>query len=214
MGHRQDRAVFFIDGSNWYHSLRQIGLVGVGRLSYARICEKLTGPRQWLGTRYYIPDVGIMGSPVLLSDQRAFLAGIRAQDPRITVHIGRLEARTEEDKAASELLRYLAGLRIKIPIEVYKDLLGIAKSHSRVRVFVEKAIDVQIAVDMVMMAANGDYETAYLLSADGDYTPAVEAVRRLGKKVFAVSPSPCVNLAAAADAYIRPKRDWFVSCMR
>lgn len=150
----------------------------------------------------------------MLSDQRAFLAGIRAQDPRITVHIGRLEARTEEDKAASELLRYLAGLKIRIPIEVYKDLLGIAKSHSRVRVFVEKAIDVQIAVDMVMMAANGDYETAYLLSADGDYTPAVEAVRRLGRKVFAVSPSPCVNLAAAADAYIRPKRDWFVSCMR
>ncbi|HSQ58981.1 MAG TPA: NYN domain-containing protein [Acidobacteriota bacterium] len=208
----QDRAVFFVDGSNWYHSLRDIGLDEVGRLSYQKICEKLAGPRAWTATRYYIPDVGIIGSPQLLADQTSFLSYLRSQDSRISVHIGRLEPRTAENEAAKELLHYLGGLKIRIPIQVYKDLIALGKRHAKAKVFVEKAIDVQIAIDMVVMAVNGEYETAYLLSADGDYTPAIDAVRGLGKKVFAASPGPCKRLSLAANSYIRLKRDWFNSC--
>jgi uncharacterized LabA/DUF88 family protein len=79
-----------------------------------------------------------------------------------------------------------------------------------VRVFVEKAVDVQIAVDMVTMAAANEFETAYLLSADGDFTPAVEAVRGFGKRVYAVSPAACVKLAEVANSYIRLKREWLL----
>lgn len=212
MSRRQDRAVFYIDGNNWYHSLLEIGLNNIGGLNYPRICEKLVGPRTWLQTRYYIPDVGIIGDPKLLEAQRAFLAKLRAQDPRITVQIGRLEPRPPDARAGAELLRYLAGLRIRIPKEVYRDLIRLGNSLTSRPVFIEKAVDVQIAVDMVTMAANDEYDTTYLLSADGDFTPAVQAIRRRGKKVFAVSPNAGAKLAAEVDSYIRLKPGWFDSC--
>lgn len=63
------------------------------------------------------------------------------------------------------------------------------------------------------MAFRHEYETAYLLSADGDFTPAVTAVRGLGKKVFAVSLGPGAKLAGAVDSYIRLRREWFRSCV-
>ena len=53
----EDRAVFFIDGNNWYHGCRGIGLDDLGRLDYVRICQKLVGPRNWIASRYYIGRV-------------------------------------------------------------------------------------------------------------------------------------------------------------
>ena len=209
-----DRAIFFVDGNNWYHSLKSTGMRDLGRLRYKRICEKLVGPRTWLALRYYIPDVGIMGSPDLLQEQRDFLSQLERQDPRISVHFGRLEPRAPENEAAKELLRYLAELKERIAIRVYKDLIALGRRHEHARIFVEKAVDVQIAVDMLNLAVNDEYDTAYLLSADGDYTPAVEAIRARGKKVFAVSPAHGAKLAAAANAYIHLEPPWFDDCFR
>ena len=45
-----DRAVLFVDGSNWYHGLRSLGETNLMRLNYARVSEKLVGPRTWVGT--------------------------------------------------------------------------------------------------------------------------------------------------------------------
>lgn len=57
-----DRAVLFIDGNNWYHSLSELGVGDLGRLDYAKISEKLVGPRTWIGTRYYIGRVQQKGN--------------------------------------------------------------------------------------------------------------------------------------------------------
>ena len=43
-----DRAIPFIDGSNWYHALKSIGLANPGRLNYAKLSQKLVGPRPGL----------------------------------------------------------------------------------------------------------------------------------------------------------------------
>lgn len=77
---------------------------------------------------------------------------------------------------------------------------------------VEKAVDVRIAVDMVSLARRDEYDAAYLLSADGDLTPAVQEVRSLSKKVFVVSASSGAQLAAVANAYIRVEESWFADC--
>ena len=34
-----DRAILSVDGSNWYHSLKSIGLANPGRLNYAKLCS-------------------------------------------------------------------------------------------------------------------------------------------------------------------------------
>ncbi len=80
--------------------------------------------------------------------------------------------------------------------------------------FVEKAVDVFLAVDMVVMAERDEYDTAYLLSADGDFTPAVNAVRAHGKKVLAASAASGAKLAASVDTFIRLKPEWFIDCCR
>lgn len=50
-------------------------------------------------------------------------------------------------------------------------------------VLVEKVIDVQIAVDMAVYGARDFYDTAILVSGDGDFAPAIEAVKEFGKHI-------------------------------
>lgn len=209
-----DRAVLFVDGNNWYHAIRRLGVPDLGRLDYARISLKLCGPRSWLGTRYYIGRVPRSGDEHLYGDQRRFLASLRQADPRVSTHLGRLEERPVDNPAARELRTYLANLHIQIDRRVFHDLVEIARRHRRARALVEKAVDVKLAVDLVVLAERDRFDAAYLLSADGDFTPAVEAVRQVGKKVYAVSPNPGARLAAIVNSYIRLDRDWFADCYR
>lgn len=50
----------------------------------------------------------------------------------------------------------------------------------------EKAVDVILAINFVMMARNDNYDIAYLITGDSDLTPAVEMVREIGKEVIIV----------------------------
>jgi len=46
-----------------------------------------------------------------------------------------------------------------------------------------KEDDIHLAVDMVKSAYNDDYDAAILVTSDGDFVPAIEAVREKGKVV-------------------------------
>lgn len=46
-----------------------------------------------------------------------------------------------------------------------------------------KEDDIHIAVDMLKLAYNDAYDTAILVSTDGDFVPAIKAVKEIGKKV-------------------------------
>lgn len=207
-----DRAILFIDGNNWYHAVKGLAVRDLFNLDYERISRKLVGPRVWLGTRYYIGQVSQEGNPRLYADQRRFLAKLKSTHPNISVHLGRLESRSVANQMAREVREYLQSLPIRIDKRVFHRLMEIATSYRETQVQVEKAVDVMIAVDMVTMAEREDYEAAYLLSADGDFTPAVKAVRATGKKVYACSPDSGAQLASVANAFIRVDRDWFSDC--
>jgi uncharacterized LabA/DUF88 family protein len=112
------------------------------------------------------------------------------------------------------LFGYLQDLKVRIDTRVYHDLWKLARKHLRTKVMVEKAVDVMIAVDMVMMAYLDRYDAAYILSADGDYTPVAREVRRLGKKIYAASPASGAQLAAAVNTFIRLQASWFGDCYR
>ena len=71
-------------------------------------------------------------------------------------------------------------------------------------------VDVRIAADLVGMAHRNEYDVAYLLSADGDFVPAVEEAKRFGKRVFAVSAQQGRQLAKAVDAFIPLPLEWFL----
>ena len=205
------RAALFVDGNNWYHGLKGLGVVQAGRLDYRKVSLKLVGPRQWIATRYYIGRVPQSADVKLYTNQRRFLAKLEAE-PRISTHLGRLEPRAVTNPVARELRSYLASLETRIEPKVFRELMRLAQRHRKHTVLVEKAVDVMLAVDLVVLAKRDAFDDAYLLSADGDFTPAVDHVRALGKRVYAVSASSGARLATAVNSFIRLPASWFVDC--
>jgi uncharacterized LabA/DUF88 family protein len=67
---------------------------------------------------------------------------------------------------------------------------------------------------MYKLAVEDRYDSAYLLSADGDFTPAVQAVRSLGKRVYSVSPIFSAALKNASNAFIPLRKEWFRDCYK
>ncbi len=207
-----ERALVFVDGNNWYHSLKRAGVMGLGQLNYAKVSAKIVGARDWIGTRYYVGQVKQIGNTELYANQRRYMAWLAARDKRISIHYGRLEERSIVNSFSQEIKRYLASLTVRIDPDVYKYLVASATRHEKVSVMVEKAVDVMLAVDMVMMAVRNEYDVAYLLAADGDYTPVVKAAMNAGKKIFAASIEPGAELAKVVYKYLPLKRDWFPDC--
>lgn len=64
----------------------------------------------------------------------------------------------------------------------------------------EKGVDVKIATDMVALAYAGEYDVGVLVSGDGDLAPAVQEVRRLGRRV--------------GNAMTRARRSWHLGWER
>jgi uncharacterized LabA/DUF88 family protein len=56
------------------------------------------------------------------------------------------------------------------------------KSNNKI-IYEAKEDDIHLAVDMVKLAYNDAYDTAILVSSDGDFVPAVQAVKEKGKNV-------------------------------
>jgi uncharacterized LabA/DUF88 family protein len=209
------RAILFIDGNNWYHGMKSVGVEQPAQLSYCKIAAKLVGAaRSWVASRYYIGRVTQEWSRQLVADQRRFLSQYEAEDSRNTVHYGRLERREVRSEAAHELLAYLGALKTKIDQSVYQHLIDIGNRHKNAYTQVEKAVDVMLAVDLVIKAQRDEFDVAYILSADGDYTPAVSFVRESGKAVFAVSATSGAELAKTVNSFIRIRKEWFADCYK
>ena len=81
-----ERAVLFIDGSNFYHAAKRIG-VSTGDLDYQKLANKLILNRELAGFRYYVGQVS--GNFSRRSSQQKFLSRIQGQG--VNVVKGRIE---------------------------------------------------------------------------------------------------------------------------
>ena len=202
----------FIDGNNFYHRLREHGVDPW--LDYAKVSKKVIGARPWVASRYYVGQMPNTANYARsYAAQRKFIAYLRSRDARITCHFGRMEFRYPKNLAAIELMAFLDdSASPAISPEARRRLLDIAQRHASVETLAEKAVDVMLSVDLVEMAAKDAFDDAYILSADGDYTPAVAAVCAMGKQVLAASLPPSAQLAAAVNTFIPLKPSWFSDC--
>ena len=80
---------------------------------------------------------------------------------------------------------------------------------------IEKGVDIFLAVDMLKYAYNNSYDVAILISSDGDFSEAVNAVKDLGKHVeyahFEYGKSK--HLLACCDRHILMTNDLLTSCL-
>ncbi|MDD5188488.1 MAG: NYN domain-containing protein [Methanoregula sp.] len=79
---------------------------------------------------------------------------------------------------------------------------------------IEKGVDIYLAVDMLRYAYNDIYDVAILISSDGDFSEAVNAVKDLGKHVeyahFAMGISK--HLMDCCDRHILLTNELLSSC--
>jgi len=205
------RAILFIDGNNWYHGLKSIS-VDSRRLDYRRVAEKLLlADRKLAGIRYYVGKVS--GDLSRMRKQQKLFAALRLQHVHLSLgRIEKIEIPPKRNPLVADLEQTLARPGVRLPEEIRRELAQLCRK--KIPTFVEKQVDVRIAVDLVGMAQRDEYDVAYLLSADGDFVPAVDEVKRLGKRIFAVSALPGHRLKKAADSFIRLDREWFGGCYR
>ena len=209
-----DRAMLFIDGNNWFHFMKAQSVVNPMDLDYAKISHKLVGPRDWVGTRYYIGAMKQSWNPTDYANQRRFLSLIANDDPRISVCLGRLERRVQPNLLAEAILYLVEDPTVPLDAKLRSQLRALGRGHAQVETLKEKAVDVMLALDMVEKARVGDYDAGYLLSADGDFTPVVEIAKKHGRKVYCASPGYSSALQRVAHAFIQLDKGWFDDCYR
>jgi uncharacterized LabA/DUF88 family protein len=76
---------------------------------------------------------------------------------------------------------------------------------------VEKGVDVMLATDLVVKALKDQYDTAIVVSGDGDFFPAYQAAKDAGKhvEVMAFESNLSPEAARAADLTVKVTKSWF-----
>ncbi len=87
--------------------------------------------------------------------------------------------------------------------------LGVWRQHGEG--MVEKGVDVMLATDLVVKALRDQYETAIIVSGDGDFFPAYQAAKDAGKhvEVAAFDDNLSAEAGRAADLWIKLNKTWF-----
>ncbi len=169
-----ERVAIFIDGSNFYHSVKSLFFIhdtidfrGAG---FDELVKKLLAGRLLIGVYYYNAPLDRKFSQEIYSKQQKFF----------------------------EELRKLPGWNI-ILCRLKKERDGS---------YTVKGDDIHLAVDMVSFAYENAFDTAILVSGDGDFEPAIKRVRRLEKKVenafFSVSSSSFLKHACNSSVLLNP----------
>ncbi len=72
-----------------------------------------------------------------------------------------------------------------------------------------KEDDIHLAVDMVKLAYNNAYDTAILVSSDGDFVPAIQAIKEIGKTVenIGFENKFSYHLQQQSDKFIKLKKE-------
>jgi uncharacterized LabA/DUF88 family protein len=133
---------------------------GITRVDFQKLLEHLRQGRKLIRAYYHITSVPEEKDIQEARSQQRFLHALR-RVPYLEIKFGRLEKRETE----------CVSCKVKSSI------------------WVEKAVDVTLAVDMVRMAYQNSYDTAVVVSGDGDFSAAVEVVKNAGKNVEFAYPN-------------------------
>ena len=146
---KNKRIIIYIDGSNFYFSIRKKFNV---KVDIDKFCQKIVGNNELIKINYYIAPLNQKTHPKQYLEQQKFFDGLKKID-KLNIILGRLEKRKRDG-------------------EIF---------------YVEKASDVNLALDLALDAQKEIYDEAYLISNDGDFSGAVKAVKDFGKKVIYIA---------------------------
>lgn len=143
-----ERVCFFIDGSNFYHSLRETfetEETDFGAEKFKALVDFLLQGRSLISCFYYNAPLDRSKNDKVYWKQQKFFDNLRA----------------------------LPGFNVV--------LCRMRKNENGT--YTVKGDDINLAIDMVSLAYENAYDTAVLVSGDGDFVPAIKKTQKLGKKV-------------------------------
>lgn len=169
------RACLFVDGSNFYHGLKENGLYA--KFKYESLIKVLS-------TRYDIKNIffydalkNIQIEPSQYAKQQSFHASLKKSIPNLLVRTRKLQYVFSNHKLekAQQKANFCKQCNPKIKSFLFN--AGLNRSTK------EKGIDVLLVADMIKGAFQNQYDVALIASGDADFVPAVELVQVLKKKV-------------------------------
>jgi len=129
---------------------------------------------------------------------------------RTNYYISTVDAKRTPDTAINQQ-RFLDALR-HVPYVTVRSRMLTYKND----IPVEKGVDILIATDMLTGALRNCYDTAILVSGDGDFAPVLDEIKRAGKQVenvaFRFSRSDA--LISASDLFVELSKDDLRGCFR
>jgi uncharacterized LabA/DUF88 family protein len=169
MDTRNERVVIFIDGNNLYFTIRRMNKNPM--IDFNKFIKCLVNNRTLIRTYYYNAPVD-PDNKEQYEKQQLFLEKLRRNN-YFEIVLGRLEKRTTDINW--DIFRNKLGPKLTSIIS--------RKMGQKIEYYVEKGVDVNIAVDMLELAYRNTYDTGILVSNDGDFVRAIKAVKDLGKHV-------------------------------
>jgi uncharacterized LabA/DUF88 family protein len=155
-----ERVIIFIDGSNFYHSVKDSTCFHDYEIDFEKVLNILRNNRLLIGVYYYNAPLD------------------RGYNEKIY---------WKQQKFFSELKK-IPGFNV-----ILCNMRKILRPGSKKPEFAVKGDDVHLATDMVSFAYENAYDTAILVSGDGDFVPTIKKVQKLGKGVenayFSISRS-------------------------
>ena len=136
-----------------------------------RVCIFIDGSNFYHGLKHNIgkTNVDFYALSSLLCNNRKL---VRTYYYNAPLNKDENEERYKSQQRFFTMLRNTPYLEVKLGRLVYRNGIPI-----------EKGVDIYLAIDMLKYAYNNTYDTAILISGDGDFVKAVSAVRDLGKHV-------------------------------
>lgn len=169
----KERISIFIDGGNFHHLVLKKLSIQEADFSFDRFVSFLANDREVsnFGKRFYVGTVreaiGNPRSKEAMAKQTSFFATLKKSNWEIKT--SKLRIRREK-------------LVIDDRVIGYQDILNKGIKQIEFVKTREKGIDVKLAVDLVVGAVDDQYDTAIIVSSDGDLIPAVDWVRRRQRK--------------------------------
>jgi len=151
------------------------------KVDFERFLRHLQGGRKIVRAYYYITSIPESKNKEESRKQRSFFSYL-SNVPYLEIKYGRLEERFSQCNLCNQKSKH----------------------------WVEKGVDVFLAVDMVRMAYQHSYDTAILVSGDGDFSVAVKTVKDTGKHVELAyfNPGWARQLNKECDKFVKITREF------
>ena len=160
---RKKRVIIFIDGTNLFHSLWECyrtHILDIQELALRLCCVN----RELKQIRYYY-------SPFI---------------KQINSHMYTIQQKYLEKIKVDNNVYIAEGKYVKKPILLKRETMEKIKkliTPEDLWTYIEKGIDVKIAVDMIALAFKDEYDVAILISGDSDFVPVITQLKEMKKTV-------------------------------